>query len=140
MRAGVCVSQAQVDGRRAQPLVTSPEPHAIGQRRRSQQMDIDVADASAMKPVAVDEAKDLVTVGNRSLRQVAQQFQDRCAIAQTAARDLAEDERMHDDTATIERVGELVIATAQMVDPHGRVDQDQGLISWRLRGVAFKAA
>ncbi len=102
-------------------------------------MHIDISDTFAMKLVTGNEAKHLVTVGNRGPGQAAQQFQDRCSIAQAAARDLTENERMHDYAAAIARVGERGVTTVQMVDPHRRVCQDQSLISGRLRGATFKA-
>lgn len=55
-------------------------------------MHIDISDTFAMKLVTGNEAKHLVTVGNRGPGQAAQQFQDRCSIAQAAARDLTENE------------------------------------------------
>ncbi len=42
-----------------------------------------------------------------------------------------------DDVRSFQQADKLRIATAKMIDPHRRVDQDQTGIPWRLRGAAF---
>ena len=46
--------------------------------------------------------------------------------------------RMHHDTAPIEQFRKSSIASAQVVHPHRRVDEDQRLIPDRLRGAALR--
>ena len=45
---------------------------------------------------------------------------------------------MYDGSAALEEIDKLCIAAAQVVDPYRGVDQDQGLVSERLRGEAFR--
>jgi hypothetical protein len=90
-----------------------------------------------MQNVALDKSQNFRAVGHRRGRQVLKQFQNRQSIAQTSAGNLADHERMHDDLGSFQQVDKLRIATAKMIDPHRRVDQNQTAILWRLRGAAF---
>jgi hypothetical protein len=102
-------------------------------------VDIDIPDAFAMKDMALDELQDLVAVGHYGGREILQEFEDRLAVTQTAASDLAHHERVHHDGRALKQVDEPRIAAAKVVDPHGRVDQNQAGFSVRLRGAAFNA-
>ena len=102
-------------------------------------MDVDVPDAFAVQGAALDELQDLVAIGHHSGRQVLQQFEYRLAVAQTSTRDLAHHERMHHDGRALKQVDKPRIATAKVIDPNGRVDQNQAGFPVRLRGAAFNA-
>jgi len=100
-------------------------------------MNIDVTDASAMQVQAIDELQNLVALGHSSGWQILEQFKDRRTVVQTSAGNLANDKRMHDGDRSLEQVDKPWIATAKVIDPHGRVDQNQAERSCRLRGAAF---
>ncbi len=103
-------------------------------------MNVDVAYAFAMQGMAFDEVQDLVAVCDDGRRQILQQFEDRAAFAQVSTSYLADHERMHHDGRTLQQVYQARIATAQVVNPDRRVDQDQADVPDRLRGAAFSAA
>jgi hypothetical protein len=100
-------------------------------------MNIDITDALSWQNAALDKAENSVAVGHQRGRQILKQLEDRQAIAQTSASHLADYKRMHDDVGSLQQVDKLCIATAKMIDPHARVDQDQTGLRWRLRGAAF---
>ena len=100
-------------------------------------MQIDKADAFAMKCMAVDEAQSFVVVSNDGCGEVLQQFQDGRPVGQAATGNLSHNEWMHNDRTALNQRGKLRITTAQVIDTHRRIDQNQDLISGRLRGEAF---
>ena len=81
-------------------------------------MNIDIPDALAVQDVALDKSQNFLALGHRSGRQILKQFQDRQAIAQTSAGNLADHKRMHDDVRSFQQVDKLRIAAAKMIDPH----------------------
>ena len=119
--------------------VAGPELRTLGQRHRRQQVNIDIPDAFAMKDVALDELQHLVAIGHLSGRQILQQFEDRIAIAQTFASDLACHEWMHRNDRALQQVDKRRITAAKVIDPDGRVDQNQAGLSRRLRGATFNS-
>src|ERR1035438_6318116 len=44
---------------------------------------------------------------------------------------------MHDDDRSFQQVDKSWVTTPKVIDPHGRVDQNQTGLPWRLRGAAF---
>jgi hypothetical protein len=44
---------------------------------------------------------------------------------------------MHDDDRSFQQIDKPCIATPKVIDPHGRVDQNQTGLRWRLRGAVF---
>ena len=120
----------------AQAFVARPECCAFGQRHRSQQVCIDIADALAVQAPVFDEPEHFCALGHCNCRQTLQQLQHRRTVPQTSTCNLANHERMHDDHRTFQKVHKLRVAAAKMVNPHGRVDQNQAALPWRLRGAA----
>src|ERR1700681_2950716 len=59
-----------------QPFVMGPQCRSRGQPDRSEQMDIDVADAAPKQMVAADEVQDLDIGGDAGLGQIRQGIQD----------------------------------------------------------------
>jgi hypothetical protein len=100
-------------------------------------MNIDIPNALAMQDVVLDEPQNFVVLGRRRGGQIPEQFEDRFPVVQTSAGKLAKHKRVHDDDRSFEQVDKPWVATAKMIDPHGRVDQNQAGLPWRLRGAAF---
>ena len=65
-------------------------------------MHVDKADAFALKAISVDESQGFAIVRNDGCRKVLKQLQDRRAVSQAAASDLAHDERMHEYAAALQ--------------------------------------
>ena len=102
-------------------------------------MRIDVSDPSAMKPMTLDEPENLVDLGHGGHGKVLKQFEHGPPVCQTAAGDLADDERVDDHRCAFEQRRQLRVTPAQVIHPHRRIDEDQGLVWLRLRGAAFRA-
>ena len=102
-------------------------------------MHIDVAEALAMELLPLDIGKRLVGFSNHRYWKLLEQSQNQRTIGQGTARDLADDKRMHHDTAALQQVGKGGFAPTKMVDPHRRVDEDQLLLRWRRRGAALRS-
>ena len=102
-------------------------------------MKINIADALAVQGVALNERQNFVVLGQHGGWQVLQQFENAGAVAQTATSYFSNHERMDGDLRALQQLGQLSVALAQVVNPHGRVDQDQGAVPCRLRGAAFNA-
>jgi hypothetical protein len=136
MRGGVLECAAKRLCSHVQSLVARPEFRPLGQRYRGQEVNIDIPDALTVQDMAFDEAQNFLALGDRGCRQILEQLQHRRMIAQTPTCDLADDERMHHDLRSFQKLGKLSVSRAQMVNPHGRVDQNQAGLPWRLRGAA----
>ena len=125
MRLGVGEPATEIRRCRAQPLIARPQCCAMGQRRRHQQVDIDIANACSMQAVAFDETQKLVVLRHRGRRQFLKQLQRRRSARQTAAGDFAHDERVHHHAAPFQQRSKLRITASQVIDPHRRIDEDQ---------------
>lgn len=131
---------AQGSSSLTQLLIARPESCPASQRYRSQQMDVDIPDSFAVQGMAFDELHYLAVSGHHGSRQILQQFKKRLAVTQASASDLAHHERMHHHGRTLQQVDKPRVATAEVIDPHRSVDQDQAGRSVRLRGAAFNAS
>jgi hypothetical protein len=100
-------------------------------------MNIDIPNALAMQDAVLDEPQNFVALSHHGGRQIQEQFQDRHALVQTSASNLANHKRMHHDDRSFQQVDKPRIAPAKVIDPHGRVDQNQTGLPLRLRGAAF---
>jgi hypothetical protein len=100
-------------------------------------MNIDISNAIAMQDIALAEPQNFVALGNRSARQILEQFQDRRAVVQASTSNFANHKWMHDDDRSFQQGDKPWIASAKVIDPHRRVDQNQSGLPWRLRGAAF---
>ena len=92
---------------------------------------------------ALDEPQDFVALGHHGGRQIPQQFKNRQAAVQACTSQSAHHERVHHDGRSFQQIDQLQIdqlqiAPAEVIDPHGRVDQNHTALPWRLRGAAFK--
>ena len=90
--------------------------------------------------MALDEPQNFVALGHRRGRQILEQVKDRCAVVQACAGDPTHHERMHEDDRSFQQVDKPWIAMPTVIDPHGRVVQNQTGRPWRLRGAAFASS
>lgn len=88
-------------------------------------MNIDIPDALAMQGMALDGLQDSVALGDSRGRQILEQFQDRRPLVQTFTRNFAGHKRMHHDARSLQQVDKSWIASAKVINPHRRVDQNQ---------------
>ena len=91
-RIGQRVSQG--NSHRVQSLIACPKLGAADRRRR-QQMRIDVSDAFAVQFMAIDVAQNLVEFRYWCQRQLLEQFQGRRAMGEAAAGNFADDKGVH---------------------------------------------
>ncbi|MBW8828316.1 MAG: hypothetical protein JF606_02565 [Burkholderiales bacterium] len=70
-------------------------------------MHVDVADALAMKDVTFDERENLFSLGDHDGWQVISSSRIDERSLRPPARDLADDEWMHEDGTTFQQIGEL---------------------------------
>jgi hypothetical protein len=108
-----------------EPLVARPQPGIGGQRDGRQQVYVHVSQAFAMNPMAVDECQYFFRLGDRCHWKMAQQVEHHRTVRKTAASDLADHERMGKHARVLEQRAQARVAATQVVDPDGRVDEDQ---------------
>jgi hypothetical protein len=75
--------------------------------------------------VGFDELKDLGVVTDRQGWQVINSGQDTIPMLHPSAGKLAYDERVNGHLHVLEQPDEDCIATTQVIDPDGRIDEDQ---------------
>lgn len=80
-------------------------------------MYIDVPDALSMEGATLDEGQDFTGISDNCSRQIQQQFHRRRSIVQTAAGNLADHERMHDDQSLLEQRRKQRVSLAKVVYP-----------------------
>lgn len=70
-----------------------------------------------------EEAQRAFVCRNLESRQRLEKFDDLCALPDASDSNLADHERMTDDSAVVQSILQIAIRFAEMVDPDGRVDE-----------------
>jgi hypothetical protein len=83
----------------------------------------------------VDEMEHFVLCGRDGLGQNLQSAQNEAALPQITQRKLAYHKRMNQNLSGVEQMHKGLLARAQMIDPHRRVDQYHFRLGRRRRGV-----
>ncbi len=96
------------------------------QARRCQQVCIDPTEATSSQPVSLEQVMHFLLGGERRLWQMPKMAQHHLALAEGAARNLANHERVHQHHAVVEQGRQLSVAVTQVVDPHRRVHEGHG--------------
>ena len=118
-----------------EPLVGSPEFRVRSEQRRGEELGIDVANTSTVEFVPLDQGQNLRWAGDGCLGKVGEQTQDLAAAMKVAQREFAGDPGMAQNDALLEKFHENRVPGSEMVDPEGRVDQDQRS-TYRRRGMS----
>ena len=80
-------------------------------------MHVGVAEAGAVQTVPLDAREHLLVRGDGGRREGLQELKDGAAVAQIPAGQLADDVRVAEDLAVLQRALEVVRAVAEMGDP-----------------------
>src|SRR5215218_10348636 len=89
-----------------------------------EEMGIDIADASSPEVTTGDKPQYLVLIGHWYTRQGGERGQDHVALVECPEREFAPHKRVHRDLEPLEALRKARVAHAQVVDPHGCVDED----------------
>ncbi len=95
VRSGLLSRQRKFVGNRMQSFVARPKARALRQRDRRKQVHVDVPEALAVKPVALDEIERLFVIRGDRRRKLPKKIEERRSIAQSPAGDFAKHEGMH---------------------------------------------
>ena len=87
-------------------------------------MCVDPAESRSPETRRVDEAHDFIIVHRIDVRERAKMVQGLHALAERAACELTENERMNRDRAGFEKRLQPRAPIPEMVHPHGRVSED----------------
>ena len=101
-------------------------------------MNINVANAAAVQPLPFNERHDFRMVGHGDARQLFQKLDGGFAGLQSAAGQLPEHKRMHQDFAAIQQRGETGVPLTEVSNPHGGVDENHTPAADRLRGAGAR--
>ncbi len=113
--------------------VTAPEGCA-GQKRRSQQVNVEPSETGTHQAVVLDEREPLIVLDNRRLGKAAQEHQDLCTVAEVPTGELTDDERVAFHLTVVQKLCQGRIATPKVVDPHRGIDEHQRPTGEELRG------
>lgn len=116
-----------------QIAVARPQLRSGREEARRDQMRISEADAFRVERVRFDHMPHFVEPGHLHGTQCVHFGKDFWAIAQRSQSDLRNDEGMHDDLARQKEIRHLRMVTAEMVNPDGRIGQDQSETSTTTR-------
>ena len=89
-------------------------------------MHVHPADSRAGQGVCFEEGQRLGMLEKRCDRQISEEGENLAPVAQLAAGDLPDDERVRHHLAVVQQLGERGVATAEMGDPDGGINQGQG--------------
>lgn len=105
-------------------------------------MNIDESQAAAVQTMTLDKKERLVIRDRRNGRKIGKQRQNLPAIAQVPAGQLTDHKRVHHDLGILQQTRQPCLAGAQVVDPHGCIDQDHSgsAAARRHFGFSFRAA
>ena len=93
-------------------------------------MNVYVADAFAVKFVALDKAEYFIGFRDSSHRQLLEQVQNGRAVSQTGAGNFARDRWVYDHGITFRRFDQQTITATEVIDPHGAIDENHVLTDW----------
>ena len=88
--------------------------------------------------LVLNQTQNIVIGRNQDLSQIPQILKYGRARCEIADRQFADHEGMHHNLLSAQQVRKNLIGVAQMVDPHGAVDQDHAAFDRRLR-TGFKS-
>lgn len=91
-------------------------------------MNVDPSDAAAREAMQFDEVENIRVLRRVGPRQLREKPEDLRPLPEVAERQLARDEGMTEDLALEKKRGEPFAPAPKVVDPDGRVDQDQRLV------------
>jgi hypothetical protein len=97
---------------------------ATQQERARQQVRINPTDSRAGQTTAGDKLDYLVVFCRKCLGQFQKEREHLGAAIEMAKNELAQDERMNQRVATLEKCHELRIPAAEVVDPDRRINED----------------
>jgi|688.fasta_scaffold180289_2 hypothetical protein len=117
-------NDSQTPSHLPQPSIPGPK-HVRLAGGCPEQMHVDQPQPHAVTPVAVDEADDFDVGRLGGLRQGFKEPEDFRSPDERSACQFADDERMADDVAPLQKCGRTAIATMQVVDPHRCVEEHQ---------------
>jgi len=97
-------------------LVQGPKL-ALVNSRASEEVNVYIANASAVEFLRADEGDDFVVFSDGYRTQLLQKFKRCFTVREVAASEFARDERMHDDFVAAETLAELRQVVAKVVNP-----------------------
>jgi hypothetical protein len=121
-----------------EPAIQRPDPDTA-ERCRDEKVNVNPSDAATSQAMSFDKLKDLAVLGGFGPRQLAEEPEDLEPSPHSSERQLAEDERVHQDEPVLEKMLEAGVPASQVVDPDGRVDERQRF-ALRMRGARRRRA
>lgn len=97
-------------------------------------MNVDPAESLPRKSPLLDQGQDLVVFGLGYPRQRVHEREDFLAVPKGAAGKFSKNERVDFHLAVLEKGRQSGVASPQMIDPHGAVDQHYETFRERRRG------
>jgi hypothetical protein len=114
--------ESRIDGypdarcQRIESLVQGPKLASVNSRA-SEQVNVYIPNASAVKFFRADEGHDLVVFSDGYRTQLLQKFKRCFTVGEVAAGELAHDEWMHDNFVSAETLAEFRKVVAKVVNP-----------------------
>lgn len=87
-------------------------------------MDVSVPEADPQESIEFDEAHDFFMAGDNRLGQVLNETESIRTVGEISAGQFPDDGGVASDLSPVEQERESRIAEAEMIDPHGGVDED----------------
>lgn len=98
-----------------------PNARSTRQKRRSQQMSVDIPDSTPGELEPVNDTKHFCVTRLRCRFETMQVFQDHIAVLKLPKRQLANHKRMRQDLICQNQLRKLQIFRPKMVDPNRRI-------------------
>ena len=124
LKLGSSLCQAAIEG----PQWTA------GKTGGGKQLGINPTQSPPIQMVSFQERQCFRKGHGSGLRQSVQEFENLCAVVKIAAGKLADHMRVAEDSSALEEIGELLVASSEVIDPYRCVDEHSHAVA-RLLGV-----
>jgi hypothetical protein len=102
-------------------------------------VNVDEPQAAAVQTMTLDEKERLVIRDRRNVRKIGKQRQNLPAIPQISTSQLTDNKRVHHNFGIFQQARQPCLAGAEVVDPHGCIDQNHQAARRRGEALAFRS-
>ena len=108
-------------------LVRREETQVVTEGCRGEKVHVDVAETLSHQAPIFDKQHYLFMARDRRNRECRHELKNFPAIPERAAGELPDDKWVRHDVAAFESIDEIWIRPMEMIDPHGRVDENHAV-------------
>jgi hypothetical protein len=94
---------------------------------------INPPESATVQPLGFDKMEDLIVFRDRGLWKLVQEIEDLLPVPEVTARQFPDHEWMAEHFPVVEERSQAGVAPAQVLDPHGGINEDHAALAERRR-------